>query len=73
MNVTIYREDSQTARQITNLQPGIYIVKEVAEVESDGQVTFIRRILMLSEFMITDSPQTTTINIPGCACVVVIT
>ena len=52
MNIAINREDPQTSGQITNLQPGLYVVREVAEVESKGRVTTLSRRDVL-ELMIT--------------------
>ena len=43
MNITINREENTTNQQIINLQPGLYIIREVAEVESDGQLTVHRK------------------------------
>ena len=43
MNITINREENTVNGQIINLQPGLYIIREVAEVESDGQLTFHRK------------------------------
>ena len=62
MNVTISREDSAQTFVI-NLQPGLYSVKEVAEVESDDQVTVIERKFLQLEYLITESLQTT--SMPG--------
>ena len=42
VKITISREDPQPG-QITNLQLGLYVVREVAEVESNGQVTILRK------------------------------
>ena len=63
-NIIISRENSQSVGQITNLQPDVYIVKVVAEVESDGQVTIHKRTDVL-ELMIAQSPFTTTFTTPG--------
>ena len=62
MNITINREDPQRSGQIMNLQPGLYVVREVAEVESDGRVTTLNRrdVLELMSLLIT-----TTSIIPG--------
>ena len=43
MNLTIVRENLQQSGQLTGLQPGLYAVKNVTEVESDGSVTLLRR------------------------------
>ena len=53
MNITISREEPQISGRQTNLQPGLYVVREVAEVESDGQVTIHGRRDVL-ELMITE-------------------
>ena len=65
MSVTISREDS-AQNLIINLQPGLYSIKEVAEVESDDQVTVIERkfVTRQLEYLITESLQTTT-SMPG--------
>ena len=42
-NITINREENTVNQQIINLQPGLYIIGEVAEVESDGQLTVHRK------------------------------
>ena len=42
-NITISRENPQTSGRVSNLELGEYVVREVAEVESDGQVTIHRR------------------------------
>ena len=63
-NITIRRVDPQTSGQVSNLQPGVYIVKRVAEVESDGQVTILRREDVL-EIRITEPPPVTTSTTPG--------
>ena len=54
MDIIIGREDTQTSGRIMNLQPGLYVVREVAEVESEGQVTIHNRRSVL-ELMITTS------------------
>ena len=43
MNLTIVRENPQQSGQLT----GVYTVKNVAEIESDGSVTLLRRIVEL--------------------------
>jgi hypothetical protein len=43
MNLTIVRENLQQSGQLTGLQPGLYTVKNVTEVESDGSMTLHRR------------------------------
>ena len=66
MNITINRdsEDPQTSVRITNLQPGLYVVREVAEVESDGQVTTLSRRNVL-ELIILSPPITNSTIVPG--------
>ena len=58
MNLTIVRENLQQSRQLTGLQPGLYAVKDVTEVESNGSVTLLRKIIIL-QLNITESPPTT--------------
>ena len=41
-NITINREENTVNQQIISLEPGLYIIREVAEVESDGQLTVHR-------------------------------
>ena len=62
INTTITRDPQflTSSGQLTNLQPGLYTISEVAEVESDGGVTIFRRRGEVLEFMITKSPLTTT-------------
>ena len=60
-NITISREDSQTSAQQTDLQPGVYVVRGVAEVESDGRITIHGRSDVLN-LMITPA---TTFTTPG--------
>ena len=43
MNLTIVRENLQQSKQLTGLQPGLYTIKNVTEVESDGSMTLLRR------------------------------
>ena len=47
MNLTIIRKNLQQSKQLTGLQPGLYTVKNVTEVESDGSVTLLRRTVAL--------------------------
>ena len=42
-SIIIGRDNPQTAGQISNLLPGLYAVRKVAEVESDGQITILER------------------------------
>ena len=60
MNITISREKPQMSGRRTTLQPGLYVVREVAEVESDGQVTMLRLRRNILELMITEPSLTTT-------------
>ena len=57
MILTIVRESHQQSGQLTGLQPGLYIVKNVTEVESDGSVTLLRRTVVL-QLTITEPPPT---------------
>ena len=43
LNLTIVRENLQQSVQLTGLQPGLYTVKNVIEVESDSSLTLLRR------------------------------
>ena len=56
-NISISREDPQTSGRLKGLDPGLYTIRKVAEVESDGQVTVHRRIVVL-ELQITESVTT---------------
>ena len=58
MNLTIVRENLPLSGQLTGLQPGLYTVKNVTEVESDGSVTLHRRTDEL-QLTITEPPPTT--------------
>ena len=58
-NITIGRDDPQTAGRISNIPPGLYVVREVAEVESDGQITILERKNIL-ELRIPDTIPSTT-------------
>ena len=64
MDIIINRDDPQISRRIMNLQPGLYVTREVVEVESDGQMTIIKRTNVL-ELMVTESPLIMTTLIPG--------
>ena len=66
MNLTIIRENLQQSGQLTGLQPGLYTVKNVTEVECDGSVTLLRRTVDL-QLTITEPPPTTATTgvIPG--------
>ena len=61
MNITISREDNTESQQISNLQPGLYTVREVIEVENDGQLTIHRKKNVL-ELSVTEPPPSTTIS-----------
>ena len=73
MNISISRENPQISGRVSNLELGLYIIREVAEVESDGQVTIHNRRNVL-EFSVTEpAPITTsdpTILTPGCLFIV---
>ena len=58
INLTMVRENLQQIGQLTGLQPGLYMVKNVTEVESDGSVTLHRRTDIL-QLTITEPPPTT--------------
>ena len=58
MNLTIVRENLPLNRQLTGLQPGLYTVKNVTEIESDDSVTLLRIIIDL-KLTITEPPPTT--------------
>ena len=59
MNLTNVRENLQQSGQLAGLQPGLYTVKNVTEVESDGSVTLHRRTDVL-QLTITEPPTTVT-------------
>ena len=59
VNITISRENPQTSGRVSNLELGEYVVREVAEVESDGQVTTHRRRDVLKLVITQPSPATT--------------
>ena len=67
INTTITRDPQflTSSGQLTNLQPGLYAISEVAEVESDGIVTVLRSTGEALQFMITEPPPTTTSTTPG--------
>ena len=58
-NISISRVNPQTSGRVLNLEVGEYVVREVAEVESDGQVTIHRRRDVL-ELSITEPSSTKT-------------
>ena len=57
-NITINREENIESGQINNLQPGLYTVREVAEVENNGQLTIHRKKNVL-ELRVTESSTAT--------------
>ena len=66
MNLTIVRENLQQSKQLTGLQPGLYTVKNVTEVESDGSMTLLRRTDELQLTITEPSPTTAPIEtVPG--------
>ena len=56
-NVTINRARLQGSGQLTGLQPGLYTLKNVIEVESDGSMTIRGRTAVL-QLNITEPPPT---------------
>ena len=56
-NLSIRRESPQKSSQLTGLQPGYYVVKNVTEIESDGSMTIHRRTDVL-QLNITEPPPT---------------
>jgi hypothetical protein len=58
MDINIVRENLQQSGQLTGLQPGLYTVNNVIEVESDGSMTLHRRTDSL-QVIITEPPPTT--------------
>ena len=72
-NVSIGREKPQASGQVSNLRLGEYVVREVAEVESDGEVTIHRRRDVLK--LVLTEPATaitsvSTMSTPGCPFIV---
>ena len=67
MNTTITRDlqSLTSSGQVTNLQPGLYTISEVAEAESDDVVTILRSAGQVLRLMITEPPPTTTSTTPG--------
>ena len=67
VNITITRnEQSISTQQITNLQPGqVYILKEVAEVESDGSVTIMLNRGIQPQYIIVEPSTTSLTTRPG--------
>ena len=72
-NITISRENPQVSGGIANLELGEYVIREVIEVENDGQLTIHRR-RDVQKLVITElAPATTsesTMLIPGCLFIV---
>ena len=60
VNVSITRVNSHSSGQILNLDLGEYVVREIAEVESDGQVTTHRRRSILTLLITELAPIKTT-------------
>ena len=60
-NTTITRNGGSLifTKQVTNLPPGMYTIGQVAEVERDGEVTFVRGI-DVGEVQVTDTQPTTS-------------
>ena len=79
VNVSISRGDSRSSGQVVNLELGEYVIREVAEIESDGQVTVHNRRDILTLMVNESAPATTsesTTQIPGYLyylCMIVIT
>ena len=70
-NIFISRVNPQEIAigRVLNLEVGVYVVRVVAEVESDGQVTIHRRIDVLKLSVTESAPTTTseyTMFSPGC-------
>ena len=59
-NISISRVNPQTSGQVTNLDLGEYVVREVAEIESDGQVTIHTRRDVLKLLVAEPAPITTS-------------
>ena len=60
-NITISRAESTKGQQVANLQPGLYTIIKVAEVESNGQLTIHKKINIL-ELRVIEPPPSTTIS-----------
>ena len=58
MNLTIVRKNLQQSVQLTGLQPALYTVKNVTEIESDGSMTLLRRTDALQLNITEPSPTT---------------
>ena len=59
--MTISRAESTKGQQVANLQPGLYTITKVAEVESNGQLTIHRKRNVL-ELRVIEPPPLTTIS-----------
>ena len=53
------RAESIKGQQVANLQPGLYTITKVAEVESNGQLTIHRKRNVLKLRVIEPPPSTT--------------
>ena len=69
VNITIHRNELSfiSTQQVTNLQPGhVYILKEVAEVESDGSVTIVlNQNIPPSQYIIVEPSTASLTTNPG--------
>ena len=65
-NLSIRRESPQKSSQLTGLQPGYYVVRNVTEIESDGSMTIHGRTDIL-QLNITEPPPTIAppVTMPG--------
>ena len=72
--ISIIRENPQTSGRVLNLGVGEYVVREMAEVESDGQITIHRRRHNMLKLLVTEpAPFITsdsTMLTPGCLFIV---
>ena len=59
VNVSISRENLHTSGRVVNLELGEYVIREVAEIESDGQVTIHSRRDVLNLMVNERAPATT--------------
>ena len=64
MNATIGREDRQSGIQLLGLQRGLYVLRKVAEVERDGQLT-VHGIIDTIELNIEQAPTRVSTDIAG--------
>ena len=58
-NISISKGKNSESGQVNNLLPGLYTVRQVAEVESNGQLTIHRKKNVL-EFTVTEIPLSST-------------